>query len=434
MKTYKGEKKTEFFHVISQITINDEVKHHVCIFEKGKEEVHPFSEYFKDKIGEYNLKNKSLNTLTNFHLTFIIRFLNYVFNDAPQPINKIEDLTLKSVEDFLDDFSHGKLPGDNLGRWRNKHTVSRANYAISNFVYWLWWKKVPNTDLEMFKMKHFKSSNFCFYKKTKKDDNGNNIEYEALSNLVIPDTTKKEYKRRTSMRPSKYAISKLIEISIDSDHMITFGIVLGAYAGLRLGDICQMYEGRMKGFEEGNDFGAYLDFTYETILRSDNVITSNCKTKREIPIYEGCTSAIYDYYKEHIAYLRSQSLYPNKYGAIFIDNNGHAMTDRTFQRRFQEIVQKYELVAIQEASMGCIDAKNEKALFSDGKITVQSLRRYYKQLIETMEDGNARKIQYYMTHKQVETQSEYGTSRTTVENIRRCQNEIYRPVKESVKH
>ena len=429
MKVYKGERRIEFFYVISQMTVNDEVKHHVCIFEKGKEEVHPFSSYFKDKIGVYSLKNKSLNTLTNFHLTFIIRFLNYVFNDAVDPIDKIEDLTLRLVEDFLDAFSQGKLPGDNLGRWRNKDTVVRANYAISHFVYWLWWKKIPNTSKKMFKMKNFTSSSFDFYTKTRKDKYDNSTAYKKLANLVIPDTTKKQHKRRTSMRPTKYAISKLIEIASDHDYMITFAIVLGAYAGLRLGDICQMYEGRMNGFEDDNDFGAYLDFTYETILRSDNIITSHCKTKREIPIYEGCTSAIYDYYKEHIAYLKSQGLYPNKYGAIFIDNNGHAMTDRTFQRRFEKIVSRYELATIHEASMGSIDAKNEKSLFSEGKITIQSLRRYYKQLIEIMEDGNVRKIQYYMTHKREETQSEYGISRTTIENIRRCQNEIYRPIK-----
>lgn len=428
MKVYKGDKRKEFFYLILNYTSNDEMKHHVCIYEKGKYEVHTFSKFFTSKIGSFSLKNKSYNTLKNFYLTFIIRFLNYIFNDAKSPINSIEDLTMDMVEEFLDKFAQSKLPSETLNRPKSEETVARANYAISHFVYWLWKNKIPSTSKKMFKMKNFNKDDFEFYSVNKKTKHGT-VENLVLADIVVPNTSKRKYTRTKAMGASKYSISKLIEISRNKDPMITFAIVLGAYAGLRLGDICQMYEGRIKNLKQGEVFGAYFDFTYDTVLRSDNKMTSYCKTKRLIPIHEGCASAIYDYYNEHIEYLKHEKLYPNKYGALFLDKNGNAMTSRTIQRRFNTIEKLYEVVLKKEESMGNIDAKKETHLLKNADITIQSLRVYYKQLIETIENGNARKIQYYMTHKQVETQGSYGIAKATEDKIRKCQNEIYRPIK-----
>lgn len=435
MKVYKGNKRKEFFYLIGQMTVHNEVRYHVCIFEKGKEEVHIFSRFFTDKMGSFSLKNKSKGTIERFYLTFIIRFLNYIFNDSKTAIDNIEDLTLDMVEEFLDNFSRGTLPEDTLGRCRSTDSVERATRALSYFVYWLFWKKVPNTRKKMFKMKNLKSEDFEFYTKSKKNKhNDETVQVQVLSNIVEPFRTGNNYPRAKCLTPGKYSIEKLIDMAKEKDPMITFAIVLASYAGLRLGDICQLFQGRIIGLEKGVDFGAYFDFTYNTTLRSDNVETSSCKTKRCIPIYEGCTSTINYYYEEHLKYLKYKNLYHNKYGALFIDNNGKAMTARTLQRRFNKIEELVDLVIKEEAMLGNQDAKKECKFLAQGKITVQSLRRYYKQLIDTIEGSNKRKTQYYMTHKDIKTQEEYGVAPTTEENIRKCQNELYIPIKENLKY
>lgn len=413
------------------MTINDQFRYHIGIFQDGLDEVHTFSQFFTDKIGYFCLKNKSKGTIEHFHLTFIIRFLNFIFNDSQTPIEKIEDLTLDMVEEFLDNFSRGTLLNDKINRWRNRETINRAVYSLSYFVYWLWWKKIPNTSKKMFNMKYITIEDFIFTQKNKKLKDGETVVTKVLTPIVIPVMSDKKYTRRKVMNASKYTVSKLIELSVNIDPMITFAIVLGAYAGLRLGDICQMHEGRFMGLDTDNDFGVFLDFTYDAILRSDNIVTSNCKTKRLVPLYEGCTNAIRNYYNEHIRYLKHKGFYPNKYGAIFIDRNGYAMTDRTFERRFRNIEKVYEINLMKEAALGNIDAKKELHLLSNADITIQSLRCYYKQLIDAVEQ-NSRTTQYYMTHKQLKTGENYGVAAATRENIRKCQNEIYTPLKGGV--
>ncbi|AJG98555.1 integrase [Clostridium beijerinckii] len=431
LKQIDEKKRYEFFYLVGNRPINNEMKYHICIFEKSRYQVHLFSRYLTDKMGNFSLKNKALNTIIHFHLTYIIRFLNFIFNDSKTTIDNIEDLTLDMVEEFLDNYAQGTLPNDVHGDWKSKDSVNRATYAISHFVYWLWWKKEAGSYKKMFKMKYLKEHDFEFETETKRGKNGyTSRQIKVLSDLVIPNMSSKKRIREKVVGLSSYGVSKLIEIS-QSDQMLTFGIVLGAYAGLRLGDIVQMHEGRIKGLDKDKDFGGYFDLTYDTILRSDNIITGNIKTKRKVPIYAGCTRAIYMYYQNHLEYLKYKKLYPNMYGALFIDNKGHAMTGKTFSRRFDELIKQLEKIVKKEAMLGSRKAVQEDQILSEAKVTPHSLRYYFKQLIETVENGNERKIQYYMAHKSIGTQHSYGVAQATSEAIRKCQNELYMTIKQS---
>jgi len=431
LKQIDEEKRYEFFYLVGNRPINDELKYHICIFEKSIYKVHPFSMYLTDKMGNYSLKNKALNTIIHFHLTYIIRFLNFIFNDSKTTIDNIEDLTLDMIEEFLDNYAQGTLPNDVHGEWKSKDSVNRATYAISHFVYWLWWKKEAESYKKMFKMKYLKEIDFEFETKTNRAKDGyTSRQIKVLSDLVIPNMSSKIRTRKKVVSLSSYGVSKLIEISQGKDPMLTFGIVLGAYGGLRLGDIVEMHEGRIIGLDKGKDFGGYFDLNYDTILRSDNITTGNIKTKREVPIYEGCTRAIYMYYQRHLEYLKYKKLYPSIYGALFIDERGRAMTGKTFSRRFDKLAKLLEKIVKEEAMLGNKKAIKEDQILSEAKVTVHSLRHYFKQLIETVENGNERKIQYYMAHKNIKNQQSYGIAPATPEAIRRCQNEIYMPIKQ----
>ncbi|MBN1054903.1 integrase [Clostridium botulinum] len=425
----KNYEKREFFYKVIKYTINDEMKYHICIFEKGNFEPLFYSKYFKDKILSFSLKNKSINTVRNFHLTFIVRFLNFIFNDSKSKIDKIEHLTFDMVEEFLDNFSQGDLQGDRDGDWKSKVTVERATYAISNFVYWLWWKKDIVTHKKILKMRYIKEKDFEFDIIRKQSRSGYiSRESKKLTNIVIPNVTSRVRKRMKVIEAGDYTVSTLIQLSKKNDPMITFGIILGAYLGLRTGDIIQLHEGRIKDMHEEKLFGGYFDFTYDTVLRSDNVLTGQIKTKRNVPVYPGCTKIIYHYYKSHIQYLKSKRLYPNKYGALFMNNDGSAMTDKTYMKRFNELNKMLEVALLEEASLGKLEAIKEQQIMMNNKITPHSLRHYYKQLIEACE-SNARIIQYFMAHKSIESQMEYNFTKTTKEGIRKCQDRIYSTIK-----
>lgn len=415
----------EFFYKIIKYRINDEEKYHICIFEKGNYKPLYYSKYFRDKVLNDSLKNKSINTIRNFHLTFIIRFLNFIFNDSKTKIDRIENLTLDMVEEFLDKFSQGDLPGDRDGEWKSKDTVNRATYAIGKFVYWLCKKKDRITNNRIFKMKYIKDEDFDYNIITKHSKSGHvTKQMKKLTNIVIPNVTSRVKKRVKVVEAGDYTISLLIQIALKNDPMLTFGIILGAYLGLRVGEITQLHEGRIKDLYDGKIFGGYFDFTYDCILRSDNISTGHIKTKRNIPVYPGCSNIIFEYYKKHIQYLISQDLYPNKYGALFVTKDGYAMTDKRYLRRFNNLTRILEIAEIEEASFGKLDAIKEQQIMMNKKITPHSLRHYYKQLIESCE-YNPRIIQYYMAHKSIESQLEYGFARSTKEGIRKCQDRIY---------
>lgn len=432
MEVIEGSRKKEFFYLTVKIPINEELKSYIGIFEKENYQVHPFTEYLTDRIGSFSLKNKAFNTIKNFHLTFIIRFLNFIFNDSKTSINSIEDLTIDMVEEFLDNFSQGTLPNDKSGTWKSRETVDRATYAISHFVYWLFWKKEKNSHRKKFKMKYIKVDDFQFENITKYSKNGYaSKEIKKLMDIVTPNILNRKRERIKVVTAGNYSVSKLIELSIENDPMLTFGIALGAYVGLRVGDIVQLHEKRIKGLYENKTFGAYFELGGDDILRSDNIITGNIKTKRFVPVYPGCAEAIFECYQRHLYYLKYKGLYPNKYGAIFIDNRGKAMTDKTYLRRFNKLVELLDVAMKKEVLYGNKEAIRENQILDNNRLTPHSLRHYFKQLIESVEK-NPRLVQYYMAHKSIESQNSYAFALSTKEGIRQCQNQLYIQIKNKI--
>lgn len=418
-------KKYDFFYVVVNVPINDQNTFHIVIFERGTYEVHPFTRFLKDNINGFTLRDKALNTIKNFYLTYIIRFLNYIYNESSTPINNIEDLKLEMVQEFLDIYAQGNLKSDREKRWKDSDSVDRATHAISYFVYWLWSSTDRVTNKRIFKMKNFKSSDFKFSEVMKYNKkSGSYTKVKSLIDIVTPNTNKTKRERFKVVNASDYLVSKLIELAKKNDPMMSLGIVLGAYSGLRIGELTQLYEGRIKGLSENETYGIYFDFTYDTILRSDNKITGNIKTKRSVPVYPGCSKYIYQYYQEHLKLLSYKGLYPNKYGALFIDNNGMAMTTQTYNRRFRKLNDLLDKAIKEEVIYGNYDAIKEEKILCNNKITPHSLRHFYKQLLEDIE-GNERAIQFFLAHKSLKSQQKYGFADVTKDKIRECENRIF---------
>ena len=427
IKCIKSERK-EFFYEAIKVPINGEITYHICIFESGKSEVHPFTEYLTDKVGGFTLKNSSFNTLKNFHLTFIIRFLNYIFNDSKISISKIEDLKFELIDEFLNNYSKGKL-SPNSNEWIDKKTVKRATYAISHFVYWLCCKKESGSSRRKFKMKFIKEKDFDFKKVTTHSKEGYvTKEKKVLDDIVIPITSSKNNIREKVVAPTDYLVRRLIDLSIENDPMLTFGIILGAYSGLRVGYIVQMSEERIKGLYKNKVEGAYFDCSSNEILRSDIKITGSMKIKIIVPIHPGFAEAIYNYLMLHIEYLKNQGLYPNKYGALFINNRGFAMDTQTYLRRFKKLNDLLDKAIKEEVLLGNKDAIQAEQILSENKLTPHSLRHYFKQTIKPIEK-NRRMLQIYMGDTYIDSPELYSDGGSVKEKIRECQNKVYMPIK-----
>lgn len=271
-------------------------------------------------------------------------------------------------------------------------------------------------------MKFINTNDFETYFMNVKGENGTTKQVKVLSPLVAADPTRDNNPRKKVMKAGKYTIEKLIEVALRNDPMMAFGIVLGAYSGLRQGYITQLTDARLEGFNKGIRYNMKFDFNYEAMLRDDGKMTSHIKRRCYVPVYPGCSEVIYTYYQVHLDLLRSKGLYPNKYGALFIDERGFAMSGKTYLRRFKKLSDILEVVITQEANMGIGPAIREQQLLSEAHITPHSLRHYFKGLIQKVENNPAA-IAYYMAQKSVESQNSYAPPQELTESIRRCMDE-----------
>lgn len=380
---YIESKRRMFESETFNIQVNNQIESYIAIFEKGSNKVHPFSNFFIDTFQGFSLLNMSYNTKKNFYEHYIIRFLNFIFNDSKNKITEIEELNKSHAIEFLSAFSRGLLPNDNLGKWRSPETVKRADHAINYFMYWLWCGKNRKTKKKWFNMKNLSKEDFFINEiKTKSKNNSYRVK-KTLSPIEGYIISKNLKKRKKDKLLSEYGVNLLIEIAERNDPMLVFGIILGAFAGLRVGQIVQMSKGRLIGFNNKYATSYYIDFSYDEILRDKAELTGSIKKKRELLICEGHNEVMRIFYKNHMEYLKQLKL-NNQNGAIFIDKNGEAMNYKTYLNRFRAIKELF-IIAIKDASMkGDIDAIKEEAILEEceWKVTPHSLRYFFTQQLE----------------------------------------------------
>lgn len=407
------------------IQVHNQMEQFVAIFKKGETDVHPFSNFFLDTFAGFSLLNASYHTKMNFYGTYIIRFLNFVFNDSKNKIDNIEELTIDHASEFLSAFSMGTLPQDKNGEWRSPETVTRADHAITHFMYWLWSGKNRQTKKKYFKMKYLKKEDFTIKEISKKSYNKTYQTRKIISNTGGYILSKKSKKRIKNKGLGAYGVMKLIDIAERNDPMLVFGIVLGAFTGTRVGQIVQLSEKRLIGFNNKYATSYYIDFTYDDILRADGKITGNIKKKRELRVFEGHNEIIQIYYKKHMNYLKQIGA-TNKYGAIFLNKrDGKAMTYKRYLERLSRIAELAVLSIKKDAMNGIEEAIKEEATlqYYNWTITPQSLRYFFTQCLESY-GLNRLEIQLYRTDGSEVSQDIYRKG-ATPEQIRIGTNYIH---------
>ena len=408
MKCEKNE-TTIFSYEKINIPFNGQIVTYIGLFKNNDTEVHVFTDFLFDKIKNFSILNKSFNTQKNFYVIPLIKFLNFVFNESKQKITSIEDLKFEMIGEFLNLYSKGLLADDKLNRWRNADIVDKTNHVIKHFAYWLCIKKIPKTNKKLFKMKYMKESDFSFSTKIVKDKNGlSSTQIEVLNDIVAYERLEGSTKRHKVTSAGVYTVFKLIEISESQDPMMTFGIVLGAFCGLRAGEVVQIHRGRLKGFD--NDIlGGWIDLSKDEILRSDGKLTGNIKVKKNLLVYEGFSEIVKFYYKKHIDFLISKGLNNNIYGALFLNNNGTAMLEKTYLKRYNKLTTLLYKNVLLLAEKGVEDAVLEKEILETGKLTPHSLRYFFTQFLKEECEENPITIANYRgdTNNNIKTQKIY---------------------------
>ena len=427
------DKNHDVFITKLNIPVNGKVFEKFFICDRGIGGVSDFTQFLYDNMKKVNftLRDKSPNTIKNFYLTYLIRFLNYVFNEIDEPIKNIEDLTFELGEEFLQLFSNGQLPNDKYKEMRNDESVDKANRALSHFYYWLCIKRDKDRK-KKYRMKYLLLEDFEVETVSNKNEFGTTTK-EVLPNFFTVDTIESRNRRCKVVQASNYTIKKLIKFARYIDPQMEFGIIMGALMGLRQGYITQLSEYKLAGINGDAEVAYSINFNNHEVLRSDLKVTSNLKRRKgqkmDIPIYPGCRKIIYNAYQKHLDILKRQELYPNKYGAVFINDRGKAMRSRTYYQRFEKISSLARQEIYAEADAGIEEALIEKRVLGQGTLTPHSLRHYFKQLLDDCERSAAVKARY-LGQKSELSQNDYEISLRIEEAIRKCQGLLKGAIKD----
>lgn len=420
-----------FMLKVLPIIKNGDMRKYLYIIHKdkyGRKTNSAFSSYFFDSVLGKSMRNLSINTKKNFHGRFINMFLNYVFYDGEDTINRIEELTVDHIQEFLEKYSCGEIGRPVANRWKSADTALDAGDAISKFVYWLTTAKRKDKHL-LFKMENICKNDFNIsttYKKNKYNDKKEEV--KKVNRICEFEVTRSKQERKKVTRANLYIVKSLVEIARTNDPMMVFPIILGAFIGLRQGEVTQMHRGRIISFKPQDVLkDCYINLLSESMLRDDGKYVGNIKVKRKQPVYPVFLPIIDSAYRQHLKLLQSLGYDSHIHGAILIDNKGNAMSYTTYARRFQEIVEKLKLNLLELSEVyNDEDAGLAYSILTepDTYLTHHSLRHFYTHQIDELEK-NLIVTEYYRGDTAVSSQNDYKGNMASIDGIKTVQNWFY---------
>lgn len=437
-KVLKTPNNEHYFLEVIPTKVNEEIIEFVYIFKKeqdGFSKISPYSDYFLySRVLGKSIANKSTNTKINGHGKFIISFLNYIFYESEKRISKIQDLDRKLIIEFLSQYAKGQT-GNQKGNWLNKDTIEKSGVAIMCFVYWL---KYGYPDDSISGLKKIKKSDFDIgtkqVKRKKVISNGEEKDTAEVEQFIKcpPDFirsgsgkghgTGSKNKREKAVNINLYTVKLLIEKARKKDPQLVFAIALGAFVGLRQGDVIQMNKFRLSLPRDMDlTLGYKIDLVDELQISNNIKDCGKIKTHRIQPIYEPFLPILIDAYNKHLDILEKRGLDNHKYGALFFNNEDDGvMRQKSLNRRFKVLVDEViEELRYESLVKNNANAMTQYEILSDVKykLTFHSLRHFYTHALERLE-SNAFTIMYYRGDSVVESQNTYRSNRNTIEGIK----------------
>ncbi len=274
---------------------------------------------------------------------FICNFLNYVLIamfDKFQ-ISTLRDITLEHGNQFLQAYADGEASRDK--KRKPESTVAKVAVLIAKFYEWI--QDVYGKEAKYIKgIKMIEKVEYVDHSSGKKGTNS-----ITPFNVHVADMTHETIFRDI---PNK-ALSLLINLSKVYYPEMTLGLCLEAFAGLRIGEVCNVRQdicpldgggisyqkigGRMSGFK--------INLLNKYPMRSDGVDVGGIKKYRQQYVYPKFLPLLEPIYKEHIKWLEKQK---NELGyyPMFVNRNGHAETSQNYRKKFYTLIENYLIPAL----------------------------------------------------------------------------------------
>lgn len=275
-------------------------------------------------------KNRLSHNITedgNKKSNYVVMLLNYAFFDKYH-IEKLTDITIEIVSDFLNDYGQGTLPNDTATRCES--TVNKCISAVIDFLDLLATQnKCKFTKSDLYKEVEYRTKKGSIRKK----------KVPVFDVYFIEN--KKEILRDM---PEKVFSILMNHIKVHYPDILMCA-ALSAFGGLRPSETCNVRRrdsvigaGIRFTIEDDEVTQVRIDLKKELNLRSDCVKVGGIKKERIQAIYPAFRKAFYQLYEFYMKYMEGRA-YEADYGPLSVNSDGNAMTYKNYYSRFKNAVE-----------------------------------------------------------------------------------------------
>lgn len=265
---------------------------------------------------------------------YVVKLLNYAFFDKYH-INKLNELTIEIVKDFLNDYGKGMLPDDTAER--TKATVSVCVKTIIDFL-----EEHIKKNKSTCKIKE----SDLYKTVTTRNKRGNIVKKKVPAFEVVYSTTPKQIFRDMPNTVFNLFMNLVIEKHKD----ILMLVALSAFAGLRPSEACNVRRedsalgaGIRFVIHNGEITDVILDLKKELNLRSDLKSVGAIKKERIQRVYPAFLDTFVKCYKIYMDHMKGHK-YEAEYGALTVNKQGKAITYDNYYQKFRAVIE--ELIPI----------------------------------------------------------------------------------------
>lgn len=271
---------------------------------------------------------KFMESNSKLPMKYICRFLNFCYFEEHK-IRCLRDIDDEMIISFLQKYAACTLSGDTAETVRSTGSVNRCVNTVLNFMNNLKkYQYTPNVDWHN------------IYR-TQKKINTKTRRVENVEQIAFEVRVKQQFDRITFRDIPEEAFQIIMGIIRDKHQNIMMLAALGAFAGLRPSEACNVRRPEYGGirFQMNGDIvtNVFINLKDEVKLRSDDVSVGGIKKHRVARVYPSFVKIFVEFYNEYIEYSEGKK-FETEYGPLSTNRKGMAITYSSYAQEFKKVL------------------------------------------------------------------------------------------------
>ena len=322
------------------------------------------------------------------HYAYVVPMLNHFLceQDSPHQVESIADITKPMLDEYFTLYAQTISPVTKT--YRSQESITDCIYACTIFLSNLQpkWPQMKLTQKDLWREK------IQLERQARRTKAAKRV-IQHVPNFEIQTLARKQ--KQIFRDVPQFVLDRMFELAAQYLPQLVMPMALGAFAGLRPGECCQVQQERAGGIEvaaaSGSVTSIRIDLSMDKCLRSDGIPTGNIKKYRIQPVYPGFLAQFL-----HVLHFQEQYLSEHGFDSLFsplvIDPSGRAMTVSTYRHTFQQLVTKY----LRPNLLNDPDPKCQQygQMLMKDRLSPHALRHYFSVAL-VLAGENATQLQYY---------------------------------------